>query len=196
MFQTQFDSCQEKSPRRWDSRKAGRNSLLLPSGSGLDSSRVPPDQSLASRSAVKSACIFSNGVYEAGRSEGAGHVIKPRNSVVVVIGITALGSQRGKADGVSIPEGSSLGGVMAKSLGHRRGLRAGHALTGATRELGRACCLPPEEPKGMGHRLNKGPCVGRVMHRAHRNKSYISWEKLERVLLVYPLPRPRILHGI
>jgi hypothetical protein len=30
---------------------------------------------------------------------------------------------------------------MAKSSGHHRGLRAGHALTGATRELGRACCL-------------------------------------------------------
>jgi hypothetical protein len=104
-------------------------------------SRVPSDQSLASRSAVKSACISSNGVYGAGRSEGAGRVIEPRNSVVVVIGITALGSQRGKADGVSIPEGSSLGGVMAKSLGHHRGLRAGHALTGATRELGRASCL-------------------------------------------------------
>jgi RNA-directed DNA polymerase len=28
------------------------------------------------------------------------------------------------------------------------------------------------------------------------NKSYISWEKFERVLLTYPLPRPRILHGI
>ena len=58
--------------------------------------RVPPDQSLASRSVVKSACIVSNGVYEAGRSEGAGRVIEPRNSVVVVIGIPVLGSQRGK----------------------------------------------------------------------------------------------------
>jgi group II intron reverse transcriptase/maturase len=28
------------------------------------------------------------------------------------------------------------------------------------------------------------------------NKGYISWEKFERVLLTYPLPRPRILHGI
>jgi len=106
--------------------------------------RVPPDQSLASRSVVKSACIVSNGVCEAGRSKGVGRVIEPRNSVVVVIGITALGSQRGKADGLSIPEGSSLGGVMAMSLGHHRGLRAGHALTGATRELGRACCLLAE----------------------------------------------------
>ena len=87
--------------------------------------RVLSDQSLASRSAVKSACISSNGVCEAGRSEGAGRVIEPRNSVVVVIGITALGSQGGKADGLSIPEGSSLGGVMAKSLGYHRGLRAG-----------------------------------------------------------------------
>jgi hypothetical protein len=103
--------------------------------------RVPPDQSLASRSVVKSACIASNGVYEAGWSEGAGRVIEPRNSVVVVIEITALGSQRRKADGLSIPEGSSLGGVMARSLGYHRGLRAGHVLTGATRELGRACCL-------------------------------------------------------
>jgi hypothetical protein len=130
--------------------------------------RVPPDQSPASRSAVKSACISSNGVCEAGRSEGAGRVIEPRNSVVVVIGITALGSQRGKADGLLIPEGSSLGGVMAMSLGHHRGLRAGHALTGATRELGRADCLPPEMPEVMGHRLNKGPGVGRVLRRAHR----------------------------
>jgi len=72
--------------------------------------RVPPDQSLASRSAVKSACVASNGLCEAGRSEGAGRVIEPRNSVVVVIGIPVLGSRRGKADGLSIPEGSSLGG--------------------------------------------------------------------------------------
>jgi RNA-directed DNA polymerase len=28
------------------------------------------------------------------------------------------------------------------------------------------------------------------------NKGYISWEKFERVLHTYPLPRPRILHGI
>ena len=76
---------------------------------------------------MKSACIVSNGVCEAGWSEGAGRVIEPRNSVVVVIGITALGSQRGKADGLLIPEGSSLGGVMAMSLGHHRGLRAGGA---------------------------------------------------------------------
>ena len=95
-------------------------------------------------------------------------MIEPRNSVVVVIGITALGSQRGKADGLLIPEGSSLGGIMAKSLGQHRGLRAGHALTGATRELGRACCLPPGEPEGMGHRLNKAPGVGRAVCRAHR----------------------------
>jgi hypothetical protein len=128
--------------------------------------RVPPDQSPASRSVVKSACIASNGVCEAGRSEGAGRVIEPRNSVVVVIGITALGSQRGKADGLL--EGSSLGGVMATSLRHHRGLSAGHVLTRATRELGRACCLPPEEPEGMGHRLNKAPGVGRAVCRAHR----------------------------
>jgi hypothetical protein len=58
---------------------------------------VPPDQSPASRSAVKSACISSNGVCEAGRSKGAGRVIEPRNSVVVVIGIPSLGSQRGES---------------------------------------------------------------------------------------------------
>ena len=130
--------------------------------------RIPSDPSLASRSVVKSACISSNGVCEAGRSEGAGRVIEPRNSVVVVIGITALGDWRGKADGLFMPEGSSPGGVMAMSLGHHRGLRAGHALTGATRELGRADCFPPEMPEGMGHRLNKGPGVGRAMRRAHR----------------------------
>ena len=87
--------------------------------------RIPSDQSLASRSVVKSACISSNGVYEAGRSEGAGRVIEPRNSVVVVIGITALGSQRGKADGVSIPEGSSLGGRYGDVLGAPPGSESG-----------------------------------------------------------------------
>ncbi len=59
--------------------------------------RVPPDQSLASGSVVKSACIVSNGVCEAGWSEGAGRVIEPRNSVVVVIRITSwLIAWRGK----------------------------------------------------------------------------------------------------
>ena len=87
--------------------------------------RVPPDQSPASRSAVKSACISSNGVCEAGRSEGAGRVIEPRNSVVVVIGITALGSQRGKADGLLIPEGSSLGGRYGYVLGAPPGSEGG-----------------------------------------------------------------------
>jgi hypothetical protein len=76
---------------------------------------------------VKSACDSSNGVCEAGRSEGAGRVIEPRNSVVVVNGITSLGSQGGKADGLFMPEGSSPGGDMAMSLGHHRGLRAGGA---------------------------------------------------------------------
>lgn len=33
-----------------------------------------------------------------------------------------------------------------------------------------------------------------LSRRSH--KSSISWEKFERVLLTYPLPRPRILHGI
>jgi len=59
--------------------------------------RVPSDESLASRSVVKSACIASNGVYGAGRSEGAGRVIEPRNSVVVVIGITALEEPEGES---------------------------------------------------------------------------------------------------
>jgi hypothetical protein len=34
-------------------------------------------------------------------------------------------------------------------------------LTGATRELGRADWLPAKMPEAMGHRLNKGPGVGR-----------------------------------
>ncbi len=72
--------------------------------------RVPPDQSPASRSVVKSACDSSNGMYEAGRSEGAGRVIEPRNSLVVVIGITSLGNRRGKADGLFMLEGGSFGG--------------------------------------------------------------------------------------
>jgi group II intron reverse transcriptase/maturase len=33
-----------------------------------------------------------------------------------------------------------------------------------------------------------------LSRRSH--KSYISWEKFERLLLTYPFPRPRILHGI
>ncbi len=33
-----------------------------------------------------------------------------------------------------------------------------------------------------------------LSRRSH--KSYISWEKFERLLVTYPLPRPRILHGI
>ena len=103
--------------------------------------RVPPDQSLASRSVVKSACDSSNGVCEAGWSEGAGRVIEPRNSVVVVIGIISLRSQRRKADGLFMLEGSSSGSDMAMFPGHHRGLRAGHALTGVTRELGRADCF-------------------------------------------------------
>ena len=107
--------------------------------------RVPPGQSPASGSVVKSACDSSNGMCEAGWSEGAGRVIEPRNSVVVVIGITSLRSQRRKADGLFMLEGSSSGSDMAMSLGHHRGLRAGHVFTGVTRELGRAVCLL-EEP--------------------------------------------------
>ena len=84
--------------------------------------RVLPDQSLASRSVVKSACIVSNGVCEAGWSEGAGRVIEPRNSVVVVIGITALGSQRGKADGLSIPEGRAVLGALWRGPGDTTGV--------------------------------------------------------------------------
>jgi hypothetical protein len=33
-----------------------------------------------------------------------------------------------------------------------------------------------------------------LSRRSH--KSYISWEKFERLHVIYPLPRPRILHGI
>jgi hypothetical protein len=62
--------------------------------------QVPPDQSLASGSVVKFACISSNGVCEAGRSEGAGRVMEPRNTnEVVVIRISSLRSQRGKPTG-------------------------------------------------------------------------------------------------
>ncbi len=129
---------------------------------------IPPAQSLASRAVVKSACISSNGLCGAGRSEGAGRVIEPRKCVVVVIRISPVRGYRGKADGLFIPEGSRSGGAMAMSSGHHRGLRAGHVLTGATRELGRADCLPPGMPEGMGHRLTKGPGVGRALRRARR----------------------------
>jgi hypothetical protein len=61
--------------------------------------RVPPAQSLASGSVAKSACIVSNELYEAGQSEGAGRVIEPRNTVVVVIGITSLRASEGKPTG-------------------------------------------------------------------------------------------------
>ena len=42
--------------------------------------------------------------------------------------------------------------------GHHRGLRAGHAATGGTRERGRATCLLDHRP-GVGDRVTKGPGV-------------------------------------
>ena len=42
--------------------------------------------------------------------------------------------------------------------GHHRGLRAGHAAIGGTRELGRATCLLDNMP-GVGDRVTKGPGV-------------------------------------
>jgi hypothetical protein len=42
--------------------------------------------------------------------------------------------------------------------GHHRGLRAGHAAIGVTRELGRATCLLEHIP-GVGDRVTKGPGV-------------------------------------
>ena len=46
-----------------------------------------------------------------------------------------------KADSLNALEGSSPVCVKDEHAGHHRGLRAGHAFTGITRELGRASCL-------------------------------------------------------
>jgi len=43
--------------------------------------------------------------------------------------------------------------------GHHRGLRAGHAFMGSTRELGRARCLLAEWPEEKGYRRTKSPGV-------------------------------------
>ncbi len=137
----------------------------------MEIDQVPPDQSLASGSVVKSVCISSNGLCRAGRSEGAGRVIEPRKCEVVVARISSLSNERVKADGLLKLEGSRAGDDMAMSPGHHRGLRAGHALIGATRELGRAGCLPPGMPEVMGHRLNKGPGAAGALRRAPRRVS-------------------------
>ena len=47
----------------------------------------------------------------------------------------------GKADVVARTEGCSPADARAKWAGPHRGLRAGHAFRGETRELGRALCL-------------------------------------------------------
>ena len=137
----------------------------------MEIDQIPPDQSLASGSIVKSACISSNGLCGAGQSEGAGRVIEPRKCEMVVARISSLSNGRVKADGVLIPEGSSSEGAMAKFSGHHRGLGAGHALIGATRGLGRADCLPLGMPEAMGHRLNKGPGAEGALRRAPRRVS-------------------------
>ena len=59
-------------------------------------------------SVVKSSCIASDGVCEAGRSEGAGRVIEPRNK-------HSRGHQ--DTDGLRTPEGSSPGDDKAIGRG-------------------------------------------------------------------------------
>ena len=68
-----------------------------------------------------------------------------------------------KADALHSAEGSSPGSAMVMESGHHRGLRAGHAFTGATRELGRAVCLlSMTEAEDKGYRVNKSPGAERA----------------------------------
>ena len=67
--------------------------------------------------------------------------MSPEICIVVVIRISLSDLGEVKADTVDPVEGISPRSAMAMDSGHHRGLGAGHAFTGATRELGRADCL-------------------------------------------------------
>ncbi len=81
------------------------------------------------------------GGYGAGCSEGAGRVIEPRNEYSCgPRRITVRAGER-ESRRFAAPGRQQSRSRYAKDEGHHRGLRAGHALTGVTRELERAICL-------------------------------------------------------
>ena len=83
--------------------------------------------------------------YEAGVSEEAGRVIKPRT-------LESRGPQdrrsgiEAKADGVQAPEGHRPVGDRGECPGPHRGLRAGQVFRGVPRERGRTTGLRASRP--------------------------------------------------
>jgi hypothetical protein len=102
---------------------------------------VPPEQRLASSSVANSACKPREGSTEPEGARGQAASLSPEMSRVVDSRITVqreLGSQS-RRGGTSGRQQSGL--RYGKWAGLHRGLRAGHGITGETRELGRATGL-------------------------------------------------------
>ena len=85
-------------------------------------------------------------------------------SIVVVRRIPS-GRIEGNADGLHATGRQQSWVRYGECAGHHRGLRAGHASTGVTRELGRAICLLAYNP-GLGDRVTKSPGVVGGFHPA------------------------------
>jgi len=103
--------------------------------------RIPPDQSLTSRSAVNPRAIPVMGCTKPGVARMQAAKWNSENAYSCGQQDNLSRNRGGKADAVRLAEGSSPGRAMVKRTGHHRSLRAGHAFTRAARELGRAACL-------------------------------------------------------
>jgi hypothetical protein len=103
--------------------------------------KIPPVQSLASRTVANPAGQPGNGSPKPGGARVQAAGLSPEMSIVVDRKDNLGGPLRGNADAVHGAEGRNPGYAKARYAGFHRGLRAGHGVTGGTRELGRATCL-------------------------------------------------------
>jgi len=100
--------------------------------------KVPPDQSLASRSVVTSEGKASNGSPKPDGIKGVGSVLNSEKCIVVVLQDNPV-YRESRRDECSGRQQSCM--RYGEYSGHHRGLRPGHVLKGVARELGRSKCF-------------------------------------------------------
>jgi hypothetical protein len=98
---------------------------------------------------------------EPGESRMQAVLLSPEMYLFVVSRITKTPRRRGKADTLHLVEGNNPRQPAAVLRGYHRGLRAGHASTGETWELGRSNTLL-KRSRSKGNRVRNVSRLGRV----------------------------------
>ena len=125
--------------------------MMLPSRCAICGTKASPTgPKLSQQVRSEPACVPATEGMEPGVVRVQAVRLNP-DICIVVVDEDSFPSFRGKGKPTPCSERKAavLSCDMASREGHHRGLRTGHVLTGVTRELGRACCLPAKNCRSL-----------------------------------------------